>query len=93
MNALTSGILRSARLPLAVENDLEAVQIAVRGAPDPARIRMARIVNTTSLGTFWVTASVRQELASRDGLAVDDITLPLEFSESGRLLPMRESTV
>lgn len=92
MNALTSGVLRSARLPLAVENDCEAVRIAVQGVADPARLRMARIVNTASLGTFWVTASVHRELALREDLAVDETPLSLEFSESGRLLPMRVPT-
>ncbi len=85
MNALTSGILRSTRLPIALENDRVALQTALNGVPDPLDVRMARISNTGSLETFWATDRVVSELRSREGITVDDRPLQLRFTDEGRL--------
>ena len=87
MNALTSKVLRSARLPISLENDRIALETALDGVPDPRRVRMARIKNTASLETFWVTDSVLSELRSKEGITVDDDPLQLDFNDEGSLLP------
>ena len=87
MNALTSGILRSARLPISLENDRVALETALDGVPDPRHVRMARISNTGSLETFWATERVLTELRSKKGITVDDKPLQLDFNNKGRLLP------
>ncbi len=87
MNALTSKVLRSARLPISLENDRIAIETALDGVPDPRRVRMARIKNTASLETFWVTDSVLSELRSKEGITVDDDPLQLDFDAEGSLLP------
>jgi len=87
MNALTSKVLRSARLPISLENDRVAIETALDGVPDPRRVRMARIKNTASLETFWVTDSVLPELRSKEGITVDDDPLQLDFNDEGSLLP------
>ncbi|MBL7213511.1 MAG: DUF2088 domain-containing protein [Desulfobacteraceae bacterium] len=87
MNALTSKVLRSARLPISLENDRIALETALDGVPDPRRVRMARIKNTASLETFWVTESVLSELRSKQGITVDDDPLQLDFNDEGSLLP------
>ncbi len=88
VNALTSGVLRGARLPIALENDRAALEAALDLYPDPRKVRMARIVNTLSLEVFWATEAVLPELHGREGIRVDDRPLPLEFDDDGRLLPL-----
>jgi hypothetical protein len=87
MNALTSKVLRSARLPISLENDRIAIETALDGVPDPRRVRMARIKNTASLETFWATDSVLSELRSKEGVTVDDDPRQLDFNADGSLVP------
>ena len=78
---------RSARLPISLENDRLALETALDGVPDPRSVRMARIKNTASLETFWVTESVLSELRSRQEITVDDDPLQLDFTDEGSLVP------
>jgi hypothetical protein len=86
LNAFTSGVLRSARMPIPVENDRLAVETALTRSPDPAGVRMVRIVNTGELETFWASEAVLPELRDREKVAVDDTPLDLRFTDEGRLL-------
>ncbi|UCF92212.1 MAG: DUF2088 domain-containing protein [Desulfobacterales bacterium] len=88
MNALTSGILRSARMPIPCADDREALEVAFNRSPDLQGVRMARIANTGSLATFWVTDAVLPELRAQSHIHVDDKPRQLEFTDEGRLLPM-----
>ncbi len=90
MNALTSKILRSARLPISLENDQVALETALDAVPDPPSVRMVRIVNTGSLETFCATEALLPELRAQDGIAVDDPALEIRFDGKGRLLPFLE---
>jgi len=90
LNAFTSGVLRSARMPIPVENDRLAVERALYRTPDPGGIRMVRIVNTGELESFWATAAVVSELKEQENITVDDAACELKFSHDGRLLPMMD---
>lgn len=85
-NALTSGILSGARLPMVLENDHVVLVAALSQVPEPERVRMVRIVNTLSLGTFWATEAVLPELRGQEGITVDDTPLGVQFDDEGRLL-------
>ena len=85
INALTSGILSGARLPIALENDRAVLAAALSQVPQSERVRMVRIVNTLSLETFWATEVVLPELRKQDRIIVDDSPLALEFDTEGRL--------
>jgi hypothetical protein len=88
LNAFTSGVLRSARMPIPVDNDRLAVEAALNRTPDPSGVRMARIVNTGELETFWATAALLPELREQKNITVDDAAVELKFSREGRLQPM-----
>ena len=88
LNAFTSGVLRSARMPIPVENDRLAVETALNRTPDAAGVRMARIVNTGQLESFWATAAVASELKGQHRITVDDAACEFKFSRNGRLLPI-----
>jgi len=87
MNALTSKVLRSVKLPIALEDDRTAVETAVDNCPDPAGVRLVRIRSTLHLETFWATAALLPELRAQEGLTIEDEPRQLEFDASGRLLP------
>ncbi len=88
LNAFTSGVLRSARMPIPLESDSLAVEAALNRTPDPRGVRMARIVNTGDLETFWVSEAVLPELRGHENVSVDDRSLKFSFDDKGRLLPM-----
>ncbi|UCH22332.1 MAG: DUF362 domain-containing protein [Deltaproteobacteria bacterium] len=88
LNAFTSGVLRSAHIPIPLENDRAAVETAFSRLPDPANARMVRIVNTSELETFWATEAVLPELHANKNVFVDNRPLKLSFDDSGKVLPM-----
>ncbi len=87
-NALTSGVLRSARLPIVLDDDRLALQAALGGFPDPPGLRLVRIVNTAELATFWASEALLPELRERSDILVEDAPLEIRFSRDGRMLPM-----
>jgi hypothetical protein len=91
LNAFTSGVLRSARMPIPVENDLLALETALNRTPDLAGVRMARIVNTGELETFWATEALLPELRAQQNITVDTSPVNLQFDDTGRLLPATDS--
>jgi hypothetical protein len=86
-NALASGIWSGARMPIALENDRQVIETAISRVPDLNRIRMARIVNTLNLETFWATQPLLSELEENGGVSIDEQALQLDFDKSNRLLP------
>jgi hypothetical protein len=88
MNVFTSGVLRSARMPIPLENDRAAVEAALARVTVPAKARMARIVNTGELVTFWASEALLPELRANANVTVDNQPLELRFNADGRLTPM-----
>jgi hypothetical protein len=88
MNVFTSGVLRSARMPIPLENDRAAIEAALARVPVPAKARMARIVNTGELVTFWASEAILPELKVLSTLSVDHQPLELRFNPEGRILPL-----
>jgi hypothetical protein len=86
-NAVTSWVVRSARLPLTLENDRVVIDTALSKVPDPVNVRMARIVNTMELESLWVTAAVLPELRGRDHIDIEEQPLELNFDAQNRLMP------
>ena len=88
MNVFTSGVLRSARMPIPLENDRAAVEAALARVPVPGKARMARIVNTGDLATFWASQAILPEFRENAKISVDNQPLELRFNKDGRLIPM-----
>jgi hypothetical protein len=88
MNALTSGVLRSARMPICLENDRAAVETALEKVPHVPDVRIARIRNTLSLESFWASDALLPELREKDGISIDSHPVALDFDRNNRLLPM-----
>jgi len=85
-NAITSGMLRAARIPIALQDDREVIKVALEQCIDN-NVRMVIIKNTNELATFWATKILLQELeAMGDGIIIDNTPLELRFDESNRLV-------
>lgn len=87
INVLTSGTIRSACLPLAVENDEGVLRTMLDSVPQAETARLARIRDTLHLGRFWVSDAVRQELAAHPDCVVDDEPQECRFDADGLWLP------
>ena len=86
MNALTSRVLRSARFPIPLQDDRSVFETALDMVPDPRTIRAARIIDTASLETFWVTEAVLPEFSGTKNIVVNNTPHLPEFTSKGRLV-------
>ncbi|MCF8039561.1 MAG: nickel-dependent lactate racemase [Desulfohalobiaceae bacterium] len=86
-NALTTGIWASSRIPVALEDDRQAVETALAFIPEDKPLRMARIINTLKLKRFWVTKALLPELQALGGVDIDNVPKRLSFDHQGRIEP------
>jgi hypothetical protein len=90
LNVFTSGIFRSALMPIPLENDRAAVETALSRVPVPANARMVRIINTNKLGAFWASEAILTKLRTNSNISVDNQPLELCFGDDGRIVPMAD---
>ncbi|MBI5581104.1 MAG: DUF362 domain-containing protein [Deltaproteobacteria bacterium] len=86
-NALTSKKFTGVRMPMVVENDRRALEVALDTVLDPMKARVGRIVSTADLKTFWVSKPVLFDFIHKPGMLIHQQPLPLKFDEEGRLQP------
>jgi hypothetical protein len=86
-NALTTGLWGAGKLPIVLDNDRAALEMALSHVQEPEKLRMVRITNTLYLETFWASAALLPELMAREGIEVDETPLAFRFSSEERLLP------
>ena len=85
MNALTSKVLRSAKLPIPRPHDLAAIESALDAVADPMSAKAARIINTGRMDTFWVTKPVFPQLEGNSAISISDQPVQLAFDSANRL--------
>ncbi|MHB9098058.1 MAG: nickel pincer cofactor-dependent isomerase, group 22 [Syntrophales bacterium] len=90
-NALTTGIWAAARLPISLEHDRAALEMALSRVCDPSKVRMACITNTLFLETFWASEALLTELRLRGGIEIDETPVAFRFSDEERLLPFADA--
>lgn len=85
MNALTSTVPDTVRLPMVAESDREAIAAALVmcAGVEPAKARIVRIENTLKLRRMWVSETL---LAESDGLNVIEEPKPMSFDRNGVLI-------
>ena len=89
MNAITSGVFRAVRLPIALDTDRNVIDTALGKIPNPADSRVARIKNILELETFWASAALVSELKETDGVSVSETPSDMLFDAEGLLLPFK----
>ncbi len=85
-NAITTGIFNSVKLPIALENDRQALDTALCAVPMPDKVALVRIKNTLMLETFWASEALLPSLRRLEQVEIEQTPLPMRFDQSGRLL-------
>ena len=72
MNAFTSKRLSICKLPMLVENELQAMQVLLnfRGEADPSSLRLAWIRNTSTLDELWASQALLDEATASPNIEV-----------------------
>ena len=88
MNAITAESIMAAKIPLIRENDVDAIEWAIRSALRGVERapRVARIHSTLHLDTLAVSPALLDEVRGNDGLEIVGTSEPLEADESGHLV-------
>lgn len=87
MNMITAKAPQGARIPLTVDNDRQALQIAlaccIKTVPETARI--ARILDTKHVETFWASEALLPEILDDDKVTQAGELQAIAFDSSGML--------
>jgi Domain of unknown function (DUF362) len=89
VNLLTAsepgGNTREGPMPLALNSDREAMEVALSSSLAGADPRVCRIKNTACLDEFWVSEALLHEVNAHPKLQVLDGSAPLVFDRDGNL--------
>ena len=88
INAITSGVLAAARIPINLPTDYEAIQVALKTCArvDHPKSRIVWIKNTLSLEKIFVSESLLPEIRKNSQLEILGDPKPMSFDEKGNLL-------
>jgi hypothetical protein len=88
INAITSGVLASARIPINMPTDYEAIQLALKTCArvDHPKSRIVWIKNTLSLEKIFVSDTLKPEIQKNPQLEILGEPKGMEFDEKGNLL-------
>lgn len=87
-NLITATVLPPAKLPIVLNDDRQAIMIAVMTCNNvtPETVRLVRIKNTNELTRIQVSPAVLPDITGREGLVVMGDPKPMAFDEAGQLL-------
>lgn len=89
-NAITGLVPEKARLPLVLDTDAQAVEVAMNtvGLVGPESVRLVRIKNTLALEKMEISAALLDEARAKGSLEVLKGPYPMQFDSAGRLLSL-----
>ena len=84
MNAFTAKRLSICKVPMLVENELQAMQILLnfRAEEDPASLRLAWIRNTSMLNELWASEALLDEARADPNIEVLSEPAPIAFDDA-----------
>lgn len=88
-NLITSGRIKGANIPMYLDNDRDAIRLAIRTCAgiNPAKVRIARIRTTLDLNELQVSPALYEELCQRDDVELLEAEKPFAFDADGFMLP------
>jgi len=88
MNTFTAKRLNLSRIPMCIENELQAMQVMLnfRQETDPASLRLAWIRNTAKLDELWASQALLEEARANDNLEILSEPSPVRFDDAFALL-------
>lgn len=86
-NGITARNLEGARIPVVVNNDRQAIEVALFNClgVDPAKARIVRIRNTKKLQKIWMSEPYMDEIEASDSFEPLGPPEPLKFDTDGNL--------
>ena len=89
MNAFTAKRLAICKVPMLVENELQALQVLLnfRAEEDPASLRLAWIRNTSVLNEMWASEALLDEARADSNIEVLARPEPIAFDDALALTP------
>ena len=87
-NAITATYLARVQIPVTVETDREAMEVALKvcGEPNLDRVRVVRIKNTLELSDLYVSQNIWEEIKNKEGITKTGEARPLSFDQMGNLI-------
>lgn len=91
-NAATAGTLATAKIPMVMGNDREAIVFALKTGPihDIQNAKIVWIKNTLELDNIYVSEGLKDVVESLEGVVCISESIAFAFDESGGLLPWTE---
>jgi len=91
INSITGISLEKAAIPMYVESDREAIEIALRsvGLVSSEKCKIVRIKNTLELEIVAVSEAYAQELQKRTDLEIVKEPSPILFDRANNLMPLK----
>ena len=85
---ITSTVLGVGKIPMVLEDDRMAIQVALRTLTnvDKGRARVVYIKNTLSLQNVLISEALLEQARSLDGVEILEGPRPMRFDENGTLL-------
>lgn len=86
-NVITSTVLHAANIPLIMDNDADAVKLAVRSlnGVDRSKVRIVRIPNSLHIEHIMISEALLPEALAEENLTVLGEAEPFAFDENGNL--------
>ncbi|MBT3275113.1 MAG: DUF2088 domain-containing protein [Spirochaetales bacterium] len=86
-NSLTSTVPLSVKIPMVLDNDLQAIQAAIKtcNIPDKSKVRLMRIKNTLKLDEIEVSVSLLEDAQKHSQIEIVGEAGDLLFDQNGNL--------
>ena len=93
MNAFTAKRLQGGKIPLLVEDELQAMQVLLNFRQDeaPESLRLAWVRNTAQLDEMWASSALLEEARAMSSVEILSEPQPLAFDDARRLVTPRVS--
>ena len=85
LNGLTSSALEAIKIPIVLDTDRQALQVALHAVGHGADARVAIVRSTLALDELWVSEALRDEVASNPRLEALESPAALEFLSDDRI--------
>ena len=90
MNGLTGNALAAIKIPIVLDTDRQALEVALHSVGQSAQARVAIVRSTADLRELWVSAALHDEVAANPRLEISGPLAPLEFAADERLAVLGE---
>ncbi len=87
-NAIAATVLKPAKLPVILNNDRDAICVAMKtcNMVTPESVRIVRIRNTLQLHRIWVSPAMLDVVSKNRALSIAGEPVPMQFDSAGSLI-------